>query len=605
MERVSINEAPLPDPRSEYEAPSEDKDTVKMCNELLTRFKRARQHYDTTWQNNYEFVFGGKQWNLDRAAWRFSEVVNYTWSNMMTEVGIQTDARPRVQFVATEPSDFDFAKQLEKINDLNWKKYPWLQRVADAILLSKWVHVVHGEVCWNPELENGLGDIDFKILDPFYCYWDPIATDVDDSRCFIYAAPVPTAKLKKLHPELAEEIKPNIEGIGQYNADGYVSTTSDRIRNTSVNVRSLRTYDKFGGEPMTFLERYWIKDETVVEEEETKQDGSKEYVTKLKYPGGRYIEKAGGLILCDGPIGYKTKDGKIVPYKDGRFPIAKLVCYSLPNEYAGENDVTHSRGPQKVLNYFWSHTLDQLKMSGNPITVIGASSGVDPDNVTNEPGLKILAQDVNQVKREPGVGLATGMQYINDQAKANLDQIYGLTDVMKGAVDPAIGSGVLFEGYAEAAQVRPRLKNRNLDQFLQKVGQLMLSRYLQFYTAPRVFRITNEQGFPEFVEFFISKDREGRSFANSATTEIQDGEVIQGPLQTQEIKGVPDVEVTSGSSLPFAKVLRNRTALEYLNAGVIDAEEVLKSVDWPNYKQVLERMQKQAAEMAAAQGGVK
>ena len=521
----------------------------------------------------------------------------------MTEVGIQTDARPRVQYNATEPSDFEFAKQLEKINEVNWAKYPWLQKVADNLTQAKWVHAAHAEICWDTTLEDGLGDVAYKVLDPFYCYPDPYATDIDECRAFIYAAPVPTAKLKADYPDKAQDIKPDIESIGQKQSD-VVSTTSDRITYGQSNVRALRSYDRFGGEPMTFLLRYWIKDETVYQEEETDpKTGEKSYVTKKQYPKGRYIERCNNIILCDGPNGVKIGD-KIVPYEDGKIPIARLVNYSYPCEYYGENEVTHCRGPQKKINYVNSHALDQMKMGGNPKTVIGATSGVDPDNVSNEPGVKILANDVNQVKFEPGTGLAPGTDLILQEAKANFDQIYGLTDVMKGAVDPAIGSGVLFDGYAEAAQVRPRLKNRNLDQFLQRIGQLMLSRYLQFYTAPRVFRITNEQGFPEYVEFFVTQDNAGNKVANVNKTVVdphQPGIPAQQTSSKLPVKGIPDVEVVSGSSLPFAKALKSKTALEYFNAGVIDQEEVLKSVDWPNASQVLERMQKAAAEQAQMQ----
>lgn len=605
MAIYDINASPMPDPAPQPDT-IEDDSTLKMVNELFSRYKRARAKFDVSWQNNYEFVFGGKQWTVDRAAWRFSEVVNHTWANIMTEVGIQTDARPRVQFNAVESSDYDFAKQLEKINDVNWGKYPWLQRVADTVLQSKWVHAAHAEVAWNPDLEDGLGDPEYKILDPFYCYPDPVATDIETCRGFIYAAPVPTGELKRRYPNLSDRIHADIETIGSnYNSGNeVVSITSDRSIYGQQNVRGFKGTDRFGGEPMSLLVRVWLKDEATEDFEEEKKDGTKEYVKKLKYPKGRYIEKVGNLILYDGHNGY-MKDGECIPYEDGEFPIARLVNYSYPNEYWGENEVTHSRGPQKVINYVWSHTLDQMKMGSNPITIIGSTSGVDPDNVSNEPGLKILANDVNQVRREPGLPISGGMQFIMDQARSSLDMVYGLTDVMKGAVDPAVGSGVLFDGYAEAAQVRPRLKNRNLDQFLVRVGRLMESRYLQFYTVPRVFRITNEEGWPEHVEFYISQDDKGNKIANVTRT-VSDPNNPQVPPQTlptqqMPIKGMPDIEVLSGSSLPFAKALKNKTAIEYFNAGLIDQEAALEAIDWPNYSSMLERMQKAAAQQAQMQ----
>jgi hypothetical protein len=169
-------------------------------------------------------------------------------------------------------------------------------------------------------------------------------------------------------------------------------------------------------------------------------------------------------------------------------------------------------------------------------------------------------------------------------------------------VDPAITSGLLFDGYVEAAQVRPRLKNRNLDIFLARAGRLMASRYLQFYTAPRVFRVTGKPGFPEHVQFFVSEE-EGKTMANFSATG-PDGQM--GEVQQMEIKGLPDVMVHTGSSLPFAKAQKTRSAMELYNSQAIDQEALLEVIDFPNKDKVLERTraaQAQLAEMEAAKGG--
>jgi hypothetical protein len=600
VEVVSEHETPIVSPQSES-APQGQQSTVRHVLDLLSRSKKAREKYDKQWQANYEFVFGGKQWNVDRPRWRFSEVANLTWATIMTEVGIQTDARPKFEFGAREPSDFDFAQQLSDINNANWERYGWMRHVTDSVLMCKWVHVVHCECYWDPNLEDGLGDVALKVLDPFGCYWDPNATDITDSEYFLYVIPIPTKKLKYDYPEFADKIKPDIETLqSQYN--DVTTPTQDRMVGKNVNVRPFRDNDRFGGEPMTQLIRIWMKDSST-EEKEEEQDGQKVYVKRLRFPKGRYIELCNNMVLVDGPNGVRIGD-KIVPYKDGEFPIARLVNYSLPLEYAGENEVTHLRGPARMINYFRSSMADALKQNGSPHWIIGAGAGLDPDQISNEPGQKLVVNDANQVRVEAGVGIASGMQYLNDQNAATFDRISGMGDVIKGIVDPAVTSGLLFDGYVEAAQVRPRLKNRNLDLFLQRLGRLALSRYLQFYTAPRVFRITAQPGFPSHVSFFVSEGPQGQTIAN-VSSPLPNG--AMGPVQQGEIKGIPDVIVQTGSSLPFAKAQKSKTAMEFFSAGAIDQEALLEVTDFPKRDQVLARMQKAAAEQAqmqAQQGGV-
>lgn len=550
---------------------------VKKVFRLLDISKAARKKYDKSWQANYEFVFGNKQWNVDRPSWRFSEVSNYTWASMMTETGIQTDSRPKFDYGAKEASDAEFTSRLAEINDYNWGRYHWQKVVTDGVTLCKWVHVVHAESYWDPELEEGLGDVAMRILDPFYCYWDPYATNERELRWFFYAAPVPTSKLEH---DYKQKFRSDVEMIGTSQSE-IVSPTSDRMFSRNSTVRAFRDTERFGGEPMTILHRVWLRDDATDESKEESDKGV-EYVTKLKYPKGRYLEIANGRILVDGPNGVRIGD-KIIPYKDGEFPIAKLVNYAYPLEYAGENEVTMLRGPNRLINYIRSHQADQMKQNGSPKVLIGASAGVDPDNISAEPGQKIVGNDITQIRFEPGTGIAPGMQYILQDAEKAYDRVSGMGDAIRGISDPSITSGLLFDGYVEAAQVRPRLKNRNLDLFLQRLGQLTLSRYLQFYTAPRVFRITNKEGFPQNVEFFV----DGNTV--NMTTKNPDGSIVSS--QQVDVRGTPDVNVQVGSALPFAKAQKSKTAMELFGAGAIDQQAVLEMLDIPDRDKILQRME--------------
>jgi hypothetical protein len=72
-------------------------------------------------------------------------------------------------------------------------------------------------------------------------------------------------------------------------------------------------------------------------------------------------------------------------------------------------------------------------------------------------------------------------------------------------------------------------------------------------------------------------------------------------LQQMEIKGEFDVSVSTGSTLPFLKAQKAQDAKDYFNMGLIDQEEVLKTVDWPNYQAVMARMDAKAQQAAQMQ----
>lgn len=634
---VSEYEQMEADPASAADIPKEDQDIVKKVNELLMRSKRHRKKYDREWQYNYEFVINGKQWPMDRPRWRFNEAINLTWGAIMTEIAIQTDARPKFEFNPQEFGDEAFIDILRDINDRNWDKYKWNGVVADGLLDAKLYHVGHAIVEWDPDLESGLGDVSFRILDPFYCFWDPLASDVNKgnkARWFIYAEPRPTAELKMKYPDWADKIKPDVSqfnerwGWGLQNP-GKIYNTFDPYSPSRLpsSASQSNQNDRFGGEEMTMLIRCWMRDDTMdevcmeVEDVDMTTMGIDQYepdatpasveaqakktmyVTKYRYPKGRYIESCNNLLLRDGAPGIEI-NGEWIEYETDDFPVARVVNYSYPREYCGENEVTHTKGPQKVINYVWSYILDMFRMQSNPVTVIGDTGDVDEESITNEPGNIIRAADINQVRREPGTPITAGSFDLLTTASNLFDKVQGLQDVTRGAEAPNVSSGIMLEGYVEAAQTRPRMKNRNLDQFLQDAGELMVKRIMQFYTQPRIFRITNKQGYPQFIEFYVPNeefvDDDGqikiRKVAKIRMMNTTDQTFSDGTIQkVVAIKGMPDVRVTSGSALPFAKAQKAQTALTYFNAGAIDQEELLKATDWPNYEEVLRRMSKQAA----------
>lgn len=604
MALISENEQTIKQEVNSDQSP-DNKDIVKHVNELFSRAKKHRSKYDRDWTPNYEFVIGAKQWPIQRPRWRFNEAVNLTWSAIMTELAIQTDVRPKFNYAAEEASDEAFTKILSEINDQNWRKFNWSDVVYGLLFDAKLYRVGHAIVEWDGELCGGLGDVLFRNLDPFYCYWDPRAETINKQRpCryFIYAEPVNTQELKEKYPDFKDQIKADVSQYAQKGdqlSTQRLATTFDPYSVQRLPQSSYTGNEQFGGEPSTLFLRVWLRDNTLEEmkEESNSESGKKEeYVLKKKYPRGRYIEICNNLLLKDDVPGCEI-NGEWVPYNHGDFPIVKCLNYAYPREYLGEDEVNQTKGTQKIINYVWSYILDTFKMNANPVTLISNASGIDPDKLTNEPNINIFTNDMNGYRKEPGMAIAPNSMQLLDQAMALFDKVQGLQDVSRGAQQVGATSGVMLEGYVEAAQTRPRMKNRFLDSCLQDIGELVLKLYLQFYKSQRVYRITNKEGYPEYVQFVISEDGKAAQIGRISTDES--GQASNQPQENVNVKGEYDVQVVSGSALPFSKAQKGQTALAYFNAGAIDQDELLTAVDWPNKEQVLLRMQKAAQDKMA------
>lgn len=600
MDRIAEHQQTGKEPAISGEA---DKDIPisKMVRELMMRSKRGTRELRTKLKDDYEFLINGKQWSVGRPSWRFSEVVNIALGTVLHEVSIETDARPKVEFVGAEPSDMAFADILKQVNDANWEKseqegYGWHARLQRCIFKKKYTPVVFVLVEWNPALCGGQGDIGWKNLDTNYCYWDLAADGMNDSRYFIYACPYPTAKLRAMYP--GKDIKPDIDGVG-YQAGGLSDVDTDwswlgLTRQDNQQMNRENEAEKHGGEPMTMWVRCWLKDGSIEELVEEK-DGKKEYVQKLKYPHGRYIELAGATLLKDQENGVEI-NGQVYPYEDGEIPVAKLVNYEIPDKFTGLSEMQFLRGPQKILNYVWSFILDTMKMSSNPKVTVTHQAQEIVDKLSNEPGAIFEVPSQDSVMFHPGDGVPASSFNILDRAQDLMDKAQGIQDATRGGNQQGVTSALMLEGVVEASQTRPRLKGRSIEYFLQSVGFLMVSRIFQFYTSKRIFRITNAEGYPEHIEFYLQDNpaKPGEKIASLRTS--QDG--VMGPAQTMEVKGLPDVRTSSGSSLPFSKALKSEKALQMYNSQIIDREEVLKATDWPNKEEVLQRMMAKDQQMA-------
>lgn len=608
MERAVILDEHAPRPElnkpeveGSYEPSDEERKAIKTVEDFFKKSKKWRSQHDKDWIENYKF-FRGQQWREQRPSYRHSECINMVFQTIQSFVPILTDSRPKFEFVPQEPSDQEFSSILNDACECDWTTNNWLQVVTEALYDSHIFGVAFGSLEHKNNKEITNGDLLFQTEDPLYCYPDPNCRNINDDRCrgFLIAEPVDIELLKE-YPN-GKFVQPDLSDLSKSDKtdlDGY-SKLKLPIDDTKVMRESFGSIESINANK-ALKKTLYIYDESYDENEKTDENGVLYYEQVKKYPKGRKIVVAGKVLLEDGPIGYE----------DGKIPVAKLVNYMLPREFFGISEIEQVKGPQKIFNKLVSFSLDVLTLMGNPIWVVSSDSGVDVENLFNKPGLIVEKNPGSEVRREEGVQLQPYVFQIIDRVREWFNEITGSSDVSRGAQPTGVTAAQAIADLQEAAQTRLRLKSRHLDAFLQDIGQMWLSRTLQFRDAPKMYRLTGADGANKYFKMHIQTmmDEMGAPMvdeygAMKKVAMIQeyapDGSAIPNVKQI-EIKGWMDVRVQTGSSLPFMKSKTLQNAKDLFQAGVIDNEELLKTMDWPNWQAVLNRVQEKQMQQAQAE----
>lgn len=575
----------------------EDRQCVAKVLKEFEKLKKHRSKYDYNWLHYYK-MWRGDQWDgIKMPKHRQRECINMIWQTVQANMPLQTDARPRIQFIAEEPSDIEFANVLNEVMEADWERGNWLVPLSEIILDGYIYGTGYGSLVYDAEADFGMGSAQFESEDPFYLYPDNEAREINDNRSkiFIKAEPVDTDSLKKEFPEFEDKIKSDIDSDIQSSK----TSLNDYTARTSNSDRDMPDVSFLTGKqkttPRTMLITAWMKpDETEeVESEEADENGeiSTKIIIKKMYPFGRVIKIANGLKIFEGTL-----------TESGRFPFMKYVNYMLPREFFGVSEVEQLESPQRVFNKILNAAIEIMNLMGNPIWVISTDSGIDPNKLINRTGLVVEKEPGSEVRREHGVELNSTIFPLLDRLESWFDKIGGNQEVSRGQAPASITASSAIEQLMDAARTRIKQKQRNLDAMVRDMGRQYVDIVLENYTQSRVFRVTNDQSGTKYFKFRVDKvlvDGKTQLVGKIRNYIQNDGESIAMSDEEQEffISGRFDVKVNTGTSLPFAVADKENKSFSLFDRGIIDEEEVLNNIEYPNKEKVIQKLMERKAAM--------
>lgn len=585
-----ISGIPLTERKLQIETVAPTTDERDLVSRLLELYESAREH-KLKWSGPWELAFKmylGDQWE-SRPDWKASPVHNFVFSKSENLLSFMTNNRPRAQVLPNDPLYQQYADIRQKSFDYKWSRLNMDRKVysssKNALLYSKGVY----KVGFDPDEK----EIFTETVDPQNFFADPHATSTWDARFVVEVSTMPYATLELMYPGAVGKVEPGTmtvddpdprkdHEVGQMNPimeAVHQLTSSGSLGPIVPATLSGTTFAEW--EDVQVLD-WWLKDPTMVadflkDEMGVVLDefGKPIPIIKPKYPGGRHIVMCGGRIIHDEPN----------PDIHGRFPYVDQDCHPMPGEFWGTSPIHHILILQREYNKCSGQFIDSKNLEGMPQTLVPTICGVKVDMTTGEPGLQVeYNPGPNGEKPERIAGVPAHPVFLDFLAtiKQDIDAITGVSDVTEGRKPSGIQAGVAIEQLQESASVRLSGLVRPLEDAIRRIGELWLALEQQYYTEPRMIRVTDPvTGAFSFIE-----------------------------MTPEMINGQWDIEIVAGSTLPRSREARQNLALSLyqVQPPIVDRDWVLDYIEAPGKEAVKMRMRQMdmiqaqiATEQAAAE----
>ncbi len=272
-----------------------------------------------------------------------------------------------------------------------------------------------------------------------------------------------------------------------------------------------------------------------------------------------------------------VKTGKIVHFDDapdvddGLVPLVEFECYK--DEGQAEGVIKNLIPMQKTINEMDALELAGLKVNTNGGWLVDKQSGVDPDTLTNEPGLVVVVENGGQASRLTPGQVSNQLQARGQRDYEAMNRIEGVGETLYGEAPKGDPSGVLMRRLQQSQLGRIRLKSHNLSQAVYRLDCLILSRIMKNWSTERKLRSEDANGSIKFVKF-------DPRFMRDFTYELS---------------------MPEGSMLSEDKEMINQTYKDMLDKGQIDLKTYATLADLPKKAQLIRILGEQDQAKAAIQ----
>ena len=463
------------------------------------------------------------------SGWMFNSIINKHADAM--------DNYPEAVMLPREKSDEESAQKLSGIVPVILEQNGFRKTYSDAW----WYKLKHGCVAygvfWNGHAEDGKGCAEIKKLDLLNIFWEPGATDIQQSRNLFICDLVSVDVLKEMYGEI------DVKGGESGELTKYVF---DENIDTSDKALVVDWYYKKGG--------------------------------KLHYC--KFCEE-NILFASENEKGYENGW-----YEDGNYPIVFDVLYPEEGTPIGFGIIAVTREPQVYIDKLDASILKNTYLSSNPRYFAKKDIGINKDEFLDVKNLIVEVEgniDEEKLQQIKVPELPAAVFNYRDAKINEIKETSGNTDFAQGNTAKGVTSGAAIATLQEQGNKLSRDMINMSHEVFKQVIYMLIERIRQFYSIKRIYRITQPNNVNEYVEL-----------DNSALKLQPSGKIGEHELFR---KPVFDITVHAQRKSPFSTLSQNETAMNLLNAGVFNPQRaqealiMLKLMTFEGKEEVVEYVQ--------------
>ncbi len=426
------------------------------------------------------------------------------------------------------------------------------------------------KVIWDPDKLNGLGDVSVLNVDLLSVYWEPGVSDIQKGRYFFHVELQDNDLLEAEYPQLHGKLGGQGVTITRFLYEDNVDTSEksavvDAYYKVIVDGRTVLHYCKYVG------------DEILYETEPSDREN-------VSLPESEQAQSWGTQDGQTPALGTEQTAGSAQgQYDDGEYPYVFDALFPIEGSPCGYGYVDICRNSQTQIDLLDNAFLRNTLVGATPRFFMSTGAQVDEKDILDltKPIIKVSGPVDEKSVRQFGVNYLAGA-YSNfyENKVQELRETSGNTESATGATPAGMTAASAIAALQEASGKTSRDATKSAYRAFRRIVTMVIERIRQFYTLPRMFRITGEQGEEQFVEY------DNRGLAPQPLGGIP-GAGIYGATDLGMRKPVLDVHIEAAKQNAYTRTAQNDLALQLYQLGVFNpqmADQSLALLDMMDFE---------------------